>query len=487
MSNDGKSTLHRNLSIWGAIGLSVALLGPSMAANINPQAPAGHVGRAVPLVFALSTLAVLLVAYGFVRLCQNFAHAGSVYGFAGATLGPRTGFVAGWLLLATYTAFIVCTTSGAALFFTGFLHSTGLWTGANWLVPGTLSLLGVALLASRPAVTATKVLLALEIITMVAILILAVVVLIKIGLGDVPRGQHLTTSIFTLPPDMPTSGLLFAMTFGFLSFAGFEAASTLGEETRNPRRAIPIALLGTVILAGVFFVVVTSAEALGFGTNAQGIADLIASPSLMGDLASTYVGSWLGPAVTLGAAISAFASALACTVGASRLLFAMGRDGFGHPSLGRVRQSDGVPQAAVGTTLIVVALAFVLLRLFATADVTDIFFWAATIGSLALMAAYALCLIGATRFLLSRGRRPAQVLECVIPLLGLLAIGFILYTNIYPVPEAPYSLFPYLVAAWLLVGLLIVVLVPGLAARIGEQFIEDEAVTEQTVIPAPHR
>src|SRR6185503_461268 len=87
--------LRRNLSIWGAVGVALGLMAPSLAINLNPQAPATHVGRAVPLVFLLAMVGVALVAYGFVRLCQSFHHAGSVYGFIGVTVGPRAGFVAG--------------------------------------------------------------------------------------------------------------------------------------------------------------------------------------------------------------------------------------------------------------------------------------------------------------------------------------------------------------------------------------------------------
>ena len=71
-------------------------MAPSMAANINPQGRRPCVGRAVPLAFLLAAVAVLLVAYVFVRLCQYYQHAGSVYAFVGATLGPRAGVVAGW-------------------------------------------------------------------------------------------------------------------------------------------------------------------------------------------------------------------------------------------------------------------------------------------------------------------------------------------------------------------------------------------------------
>ena len=82
--------LRRSLSVWAAVGLSLALMAPSMAANINPQGAAGA-GRAVPLAFLIAAVGVLLVAYTFVRLCQYYQHSGSVYAFVGATLGPRTG------------------------------------------------------------------------------------------------------------------------------------------------------------------------------------------------------------------------------------------------------------------------------------------------------------------------------------------------------------------------------------------------------------
>ena len=75
--------LRRNLSIWGAVGVALGLMAPSLAINLNPQAPAQHVGRAVPLVFILAVVGVLLVAYGFIRLCQSFHHAGRSTGSSG--------------------------------------------------------------------------------------------------------------------------------------------------------------------------------------------------------------------------------------------------------------------------------------------------------------------------------------------------------------------------------------------------------------------
>ncbi len=464
--------LRRNLSVWAALGLSLALLGPSMAANINPQAPAGLVGPAVPLVYALSALGVLLVAHSFVRLSQHIASAGSVYGFIGATIGPRSGFVAGWLLLGTYLAFAVTTVAGAALFLREFLTSVfDLAVGWEWLAAVTL--LVVAVLASRPAKAATDVLLAVEVLTIVLILAVSIVALVKVLSGAGPVGGSEVSALFSLPDGIGSSAMFAAMVFGFLSFAGFEAASTLGEEARDPRRTIPIALIGSVVLAGVFFVIVTSAVVLGFGTSAGGTEALVNSGSLVGDLGRIYITGAVGDAVTLGAATSAFGSALACTVGASRLLFAMGRDGLITTRLGEARKTDGVPQNAVAITWLASVGILGSLRFIATEEVVDVFFWAATLGSLALMVAYFMSLIGAGRFLFLGTVRRAPAVEALIPLAGMALIAYVLYRNVWPVPDAPYNTFPYVVGAWAAVGLAIVAFTPGLAKRIGERLTTD--------------
>ena len=123
----GPLKLRRNLSVWEAIGISLALMAPSMAASINPQGTATTVGRAVPIAFALAFVGVLLVAYTFVRLTQRFHHSGSVYGFVGATLGPRAGVISGWALTGTYTFYAVVTSMAGGRFAANFLNAIGVW------------------------------------------------------------------------------------------------------------------------------------------------------------------------------------------------------------------------------------------------------------------------------------------------------------------------------------------------------------------------
>src|SRR5918912_2153614 len=148
--------LRREISIWEAVGVSLALMAPSMAANINPQGSALTVGRAVPLTFVLATIGVLLVAYTFVRLTQQFHHAGSVYGFVGATLGARSGVVAGWSLMGTYGFYGVVTSMAAGIFGAAFLDAIGVWNNQPWWAGFLVGAIALALALALTIVPARR-------------------------------------------------------------------------------------------------------------------------------------------------------------------------------------------------------------------------------------------------------------------------------------------------------------------------------------------
>jgi amino acid transporter len=472
--------LTRSLSVWQAVGLSVALMAPSMAANINPQGTAGTVGRAVPLAFLLAAVGVLLVAYGFVRLCQYFHHAGSVYAFVGATLGPRTGLVSGFGLLGTYCFYGVVTSSATGIFGTAFLQEVGIWDDPPSWAPFLLvavALLGALALTIVPAKRGTSVLLTVEGATVALILVISAIVLVRLVSGNVPAetpGAGFTLDVFTVAPGTDLSAVFLGVVFGFLSFAGFEAAATLGEEARNPRKDIPRAILGTAVFGGVYFVVVTAIEMMGFGTDDAGVAAFASSPSLLGDLGSSYIAGWVGDLITLGAAISAFGCCLACVVGASRLTFAFARDtrrdttrSSGLASL----TAAGTPAVAAIVVTVVMALIQLVSAVFFDAEAFDTFLWSGTIGTLILLVAYVLTTIGAIRLVFVQRRMPAVPMwQVVVPVLALVVLGYTLYRNVSPYPSyddgAPFW-FPIVAGAWLLVGIVVVLVAPAIAQRAG--------------------
>jgi amino acid transporter len=458
--------LRRTLSVWQAIGLSVALMAPSMAANINPQLMVPSVGRAVPLAFLLAAVAVLLVAYGFVRLCQYYNHAGSVYAFVGATLGPRTGVVAGLGLLGTYTGYAVGTASATGIFGTTFLARLGVWSNPPTWAPLLLAAVGLAialLFTVVPAKRGTSLLLVVETVTVALILLVTVIVLVRIA--GTPK---FTMDVFTVAPGTGGSAVFLGVVFGFLSFAGFEAAATLGEETADPKRNIPRAILGTAIFGGVYFVIVTAVEMMGFGDPAA-VAD---SSALVGDLGTTYVGSWMGDAITLGAAVSAFGCMLACVVGGSRLLYALARDTGGERGLGVV-SSAGTPAraAAVVAGAVLVIIGGCALLFGATAS--DTFGWFSTIGTLVLLVAYLLTTIGAIRLVFVRRLMDVPRWQVVIPLAAVVVLGYTLYRNVIPYPtEGPALWFPIVAGGWLALSIVVVLLAPATARRVGERLAD---------------
>jgi amino acid transporter len=470
--------LKRSLSIWAAIGLSVALMAPSMAANINPQGGATYAGRAVPLTFLIAAVGVLLVAYSFVRLCQYFHHSGSAYAFVGATLGPRAGVVAGWGMLGTYTFYAVVTASAAGIFGTAFLQEVGAWPNPPTWAPWILVAVALALtlfLAIMPARRGASILLSVEGTTVALILIVTVVVLVRLLAGNAPGHEHFTLSVFTVAPGTGTNDLFLGVVFGFLSFAGFEAAATLGEEANRPTRDIPRAILGVAVFGGVYFTVVTAVEMMGFGTSAAGVKNFVASPSLLGDLGASYVGHWVGDVITLGTTVSAFGCCLASTVGAARLMYALSRDARGPRGVG-ASSRWGTP---VNATVVITAMSALIVIIYATAfhaTAFDSFLWSGTIGTLILLVVYVLASIGCIMLVFVQRKLTVPTWQIVIPIAGLIVLGYTLYRNVIPYPTGDAAWFPVVSGVWLLVAIIAVVFAAGTARKLGVALAAREGI-----------
>src|SRR5213078_1870674 len=397
--------LRRELRFWEAIALSLGIMAPTAAMALNGVAPAGLIGRAVPLAFLFAAIAIALISYSFVRLTRFFNHAGSTYALAGVTLGPRAGFFAGWALLATYSCFIAANIAEIGLFGTSFLSGAGIWSNASWIVVSLIAAALVWFLAYGDVKIATRALLSFEGISVTLIVVLIVVIFWKVIGGTAPNGQS-----FTLKPFVPASGttvgaIAFASVFGLLSFGGFEGAAALGEETNNPRRNIPLAIACAVGFCGVFYVIVMLAQSLGFGIDAAGIKAFAGSSAPLGDLSKSYVGSGMEDAINFGATLSAFASLLGCAAGASRILFALGRDGFITHRLGDASRRTGSPANALAVVMTFGLVVTILLRLNDTTAV-NAFFYPGTAGVLAMLIAYFVIQIGAAKFLHLERREP---------------------------------------------------------------------------------
>ncbi len=465
------------LRLWQAIAISVGFMAPVLAMSLNGIGVAGMVGASVPLVFVIAFAGVGAVAYGFVRLTSYFNHAGSIYGLVGITVGPRAGFFGGWSLLGTYVFFAACTMASCGVFFEAFLQQLGVTTVPNWLIVALLAAVLVLALNLRESTVTANVLLLIGGMGIAAMLVLAAVIFGRAAAGSAPNGQTIdVVSTFT-PGDVPFGTLMAASVFAFLSWAGFESCSSLGEETENPRRNIPRAIAGAVILGGLLYVLMMFAQSVGFGTDAAGIEAFAGSTSSITDLAATYVGEWFAVVLAFCALAVALASTIGSTAAAGRLLFALARDGFGPKQLG-VLSKHGVPGNAV-TCVVVLSFALCAGLGFAGVGAFDAYYWYATIAVLCMLVAYSVASAGVIYFTL-KGNNTIPKWEIVIPVLG---IGYLLYVYSQQLgTEFPYTLFPWIAGAWCVIGLLVIFLAPSIAQRVGAHLTEelgepDEAAT----------
>ena len=467
--------LRRELRFVEAIALSLAIMAPTAAMALNGTAVAGLIGRAVPLAFLIATVGVMFVSYGFIRLTRHFNSAGSVFALAGATLGPRAGFFAGFALMGTYTLFTVASAAEVGLFGQSFLDGIGVGN-VDWLILALIAMVFVAVLAFGDIRVATRSLLGMEGISVTLILVLMVVIFAKVIGGSAPSDQGFTLDVFSPAGGISFSTVAVAAVFGFLSFGGFEGAASLGEETDNPGRNIPRAIFTAVVVAGVFYIVCMVAQSLGFGTDAGGIKRFSESSAPLGDLGKDFIGSGFADVINFGATVSAFAATLGAATAASRILFAISRDAFEANRLGQTSTRSGAPAGALVVILAVALVALLAYRINGT-DAVNAFFYPGTMGVLLMLVSYFVCNTGAIVFLYLRGERRAPAAEVVIPLIALAIIVYVLYQNtLADSLEYPYTVFPLVVAGWLVLGALIAFLVPDLARRVGAGLAREEGL-----------
>jgi amino acid transporter len=475
---DPSVILFKGVGTWDAIAVAVAGMAPTMAMNLNPQEPAEHVGRVVPLVFALSTFVVLLVAWCFARLARDHPNAGSAYGFVAAILGPRAGLVAGWTLFGTYLCFSTVGLAAFGLFGSNLLQRLDLWPNAPSFSLAVVAAVVVGPLSIIPARRAGLVLIILEGIAVAAMLLLAGAVLLRILQGHGPQGDPPLRDLFIPTAGVGVSSIAIGLSFGLLSFAGFEQVATLGEEVRKSRFTIPRVLIGTVLGAGIVFTVVAAAETLGFGTDRAGVASFTRSTSLLADLSARYFGGWSGELFDALAICSALGGTLAAVVAASRILFALCRDLAPTSPAARLSEVSGTPRNAALCVLVAAIAGYAAMRLVFHASGSDAFFWGSTLGALALLIAYLLVVVSAAGALIrSRARGASWLL--VIPALAALAITYTFWVNVYPPQPGAYRVIPWIVLVWCCLPVMATLVSPRLVELVKFGFLAESSRAEQ--------
>jgi amino acid transporter len=456
--------LHSELSLVDASAFSVGLIGPVGAIGLLGTGAALVIGRAVTLSFVFALVGVALVAYCFIKLSQHISHTGSVYALVGVTLGPQAGFFAGWALMGAYTAIGCGSTIEIGLFGQQFLNGTFGVHITQWWWLALIGFLLFGALAFSEIRLITRALLTSEVIGAILVTILSIVILAKVIFGHGPHGQTFTIDFLALPHGSGVGTIAKSAVYGFLAFAGFEGAAALGEETSNPKREIPRAIKTAVIVVGIFYLLTAAAQSLGYGATASGAAAYAAGLPFT-DLGGGYIGAWYADILNLMATISLFAISLGTASGAARIMYAQARDATGTRTGLAGLSKNGAPAAAMVVVLIVIGINLISEQLVGQ-SVLNATFSALQVGTVLILVAYVLATIGAIWFLFLKGPAKAPMWQIAVPIIGAAFVCYTIYRNVFIDQTGALHNTPYIEVVFLVVGLAVVLVVPGLAGRV---------------------
>jgi amino acid transporter len=424
-----------SLSFVEALGQSVANVSPTLTPALAVAVVAGMAGTASWLVYVFATVALLIVGLNVGKLAGRIPAAGSFFIYVSRSLGPSYGMLAGWAMLAAYIFTAMALTVATSIFIKTFFTSLGFTFAIPSILLYLLISAGIWLFACRDIKISARIGLTLEVISVAIILLVSVVTFAHFGYKVDPKQVSLEGADFKTVAQ--------AVVFAIFSFVGFESSATLGKETKNPKTNIPKAIIFTSISAGVFFVLTTYLIVQGFADDADKLG---ASSAPLADITSG-MSSWLTALVYFGAAISGFACALASLNAYGRMLFSLGRYQFVHASMGLVHNNFKTPYVALTVGAII---NFIVCAAFAGQAETDTFGWYGTIASFGFIIVYFLCSVSAPVFLKKNGGATGG--DKLLGGLGALLMVLSLIGSVYPVPAAPYNLFPYFFLVYMLIG-----------------------------------
>jgi amino acid transporter len=460
---------------------SITHMAPAAAVAFSLLVSVGFAGQALPLAVLLAMIACVLVASSIGQLAKHMPSAGGLYTYNSRALGPRAGFMTGWIFL-LFEPLI------APLLFLIFAWATedvvkneiGWDIGWAWWVIVAAAI--VFFLTYKDVRLSTRAGVVLGVIEITIFAALALwMILSNAGSLNLdafnPANSH---------PDASSdfSGVFKGMIFGILAFIGFEAAAPLGEEAKHPRWTIPRAVIGSAFLIGLFYVLCSYAWVYGAGFDGF-LTQTSENADPWRALGKVF---WHGGWVLVFFAVlnSAVANANAGVNAATRVLYAMARNGAMPRPLARTHPEYRTPHIAIAFNVIGgVVLALILgwvwtpLEAFATI--------ATAITVVVILLYIAVCLGSIVFYLRERRSEFNPLLHFVVPILGAAAFAFPLYYQFKDWPANPLGYGNWIAIVWIAVGLLVTLWIsvsrPQALQNADRIFVEDETVAPARAEP----
>ncbi|MFJ8012403.1 amino acid permease [Streptomyces sp. NPDC096339] len=335
-------TLRRSLTMWQLTMISIgATLGTGIFVVLGTAAP--KAGPAVTISFILAGLAALFSALSYAELAGSVPVSGSSYSYAYATMGELIAWICGWCLVLEYAVSVAAVAVGWGQYLNEFLDGTiGVTIPESVSAPlgegGFINLpaLVVVLLSmvflmrgAKESATVNSIMVAVKIVTLL--------LFIGIGVMGIKAGNY------TPLAPLGMTGIAAGASTLFFSYIGFDAASTAGEEAKNPKKDLPRAIMLSLAIVTVLYVLVAFV-AVGAMPWQDFEGTEAALAQIMTDVTGTSV--W-GVVLAAGAIVAIFSVVFAVLYGQTRILFAMSRDGLVPKVFAKVDEKTGAPRANV--------------------------------------------------------------------------------------------------------------------------------------------
>lgn len=320
-----KQTLERALSLQGVTLFGLAYLAPLIVLGtfgVLAQTSAGSTASA----YLLSLVVMLFTAFSYAKMAAIFPVAGSAYVYTRRSIGSHIGFLVGWAILLDYFFIpMVIWLIGAAFLSAAFpAIPSWIWIVGFIAITSALNLLGI-----RAATGVNSLLMIFE--------ILVLIFFVAFSLHYVMQGGG---SVFSAAPwfnhQTTLGGIAGGAALAAYSYLGFDAVTTLSEETIDPRKTIPRAIMLVIVLGGIMFIVAAYATQL---VHPGGVFRDVDAATF--DIAKQIGTSLFASVFLAGLILAQFCAGITSQAAVSRLLFAMGRDavlpkklfGYVHPRL----------------------------------------------------------------------------------------------------------------------------------------------------------
>jgi amino acid transporter len=435
------SLRHNYLSFIEDTALTLGVMAPTGTCGIVLPLLIAKGGNATWLIFLLTLVAFSLIMYSVHRFSAQCASAGSLADFAGAGLGRGACVITGWVYVAAM-AFGAAGTAPSSAYYADLFYRQVTGAPESFLRAAGITAIVVIvawIIAHRDIKLSTEVMLAIE-LSSLAVIIVIVTLAMRHNSAWLDRPQlHLEGA--------KLSGFQFAMVFGFMTLAGFESVTTLGEEASHARRTIPRVIVSCLIPVGILYLVMI--YCLTALARKNGLAlDQLNAP--FDSIARSINLANFGYVSSIGIALSYFACTLGSLNAGARILYYLAQNRLFAPSFGSAHPVKKTPHRAIAL-IAVIAITCPVALLLAKVLLPDCINYLTQLASFGFIGSYFLVCLAMPFFLLRR--KILHRLDVAVSAAALLILAAVLALSVFPIPDAPWRYLPYLFLAAVFIGI----------------------------------